>query len=158
MNESAKAATSGLLVGAVLGLIGLVFVMKSNERKDDRKKTSNTVTPQTLVEEPVKNAQEKGTNKIDVPEFIIPDDIFKDYYETAEELLKDVLYYLLRTGFNNDPEVLLEKTIRYCTHFIEDYDWFEKIPSSVESLENSIREFGYEKIYLDTLGITKEEA
>ena len=158
MNESAKAATSGLLVGAVLGLIGLVFVMKSNERKDDRKKTSNTITPQTLVEEPVKNAQEKGTNKIDVPEFIIPDDIFKDYYETAEELLKDVLYYLIRTGFDNDPEVLLEKTIRYCTHFIEDYDWFEKIPSNVESLENSIREFGYEKIYLDTLGITKEEA
>jgi hypothetical protein len=158
MNESAKAATSGFIVGAVLGLIGLVFVMKSNEKKDDRKKTSNTITPQTLVEEPVKNVHENGTDRIEVPEFIIPDDIFKESYDTAEELLKDVLYYLLRTGFDNDPEVLLERTIRYCTHFIEDYDWFEKIPSSIESLENSIREFGFEKIYLDTLGIIKEEA
>lgn len=162
MNVNAKVAIiSSLTIGTVLGVIGLVFVIKSNKKKDDRKKTSNTVTPQTLVEDPAENAnREKNTGenkKIDVPEFKLPEDIFKESYNDVNELLKDVLYYLLRTGFDKDPERLLEKTIRYCTHFIEDYSWYESIPKNIESLENSIRELGYENIYLDSLGITKEE-
>lgn len=124
----------------VLGLIcGLVFAIKSMRRKDDREKTSNNNNPQTPEREVIDLSSYAQAN--------IPEGILEDVYESADLLLKDILYYFLSQGKFSNPEDLLEKTIRACGQKIDDYSWYEQLPKNIEELEDKIEEFEYTKIY-----------
>ena len=128
----------------VLGLIcGLVFAIKSVRKRDDREKTSKNNNPQTPDREVIDLTSIAQAN--------IPEGILEDEYESADTLLKDILYYFLSTKKFNNPDELLEKTIRACGTRIEDYSWYEQLPKNIEELEDKIEEFGYDRIYREGL-------
>ena len=128
----------------VLGLIcGLVFAIKSVRKRDDREKTSKNNNPQT---------PDRGVIDLtSIAQANIPEGILEDEYETADALLKDVLYYFLSTRKFNNPDELLEKTIRACGAKMEDFSWYEQLPKNIEELEDKIDELGYDRIYREGL-------
>lgn len=133
------ASISVTVLGLICGVV--VFAIKSVRRKDDREKTSKNNNPQT----PANKAE-----KIDITSVAhanIPEGILEDEYESADALLKDILYYFLSKREYSNPEELLEKTIRACGQKIDDYSWYEKLPKNIEELESKIDEFEYGHVY-----------
>ena len=140
MNGKKILVTASISV-TVVGLIcGLVYAIKSVRIKDDREKTSKNNNP----------ANTKTKEEIDltsISQDSIPNGILEDEYETAEALLKDVLYYYLSQSKFNNPDDLLEKTIRACGLKIGDYSWYDQLPKNIEELEDKIETFEYGVIY-----------
>lgn len=141
-----KILVAAISIITVIGCIsGLVSVIKSNKKKNDRNKTLNKNTPQTLdntVEEKETKIDLSSVNKLKVPEGILEVE-----YESAEQLLKDVLVYLLNNSVYRSPEELLEQVIRLCGQKIEDFTWYEHLPKNIGDLESKIENLGLYEFY-----------
>lgn len=140
-----KILVAAIISLTVIGLVGgLVSVIKSNKRKNDRDKTLNkNNTPQTPNStEETKKESEEIIDLSSVKTVKVPEGILEAEFETAEQLLKDTLHYLICNTKYSSPDELLEKVIRLCGQKIDDYSWYEELPKNIDELEEKIDEFG----------------
>ena len=139
-----KILVAAVISLTVIGLVGgLVSVIKSNKKKNDRDKTLNKNTPQTPNNtEETKNKPEEKIDLTSVKTITVPEGILEAEFETAEQLLKDTLHYLIFNTKYSSPDELLEKVIRLCGQKIDDYSWYAELPKNIDELEDKIDEFG----------------
>lgn len=140
-----KILVTAVISLTVIGLVGgLVSVIKSNKRKNDRDKTLNkNNTPQTPNStKETKNESGVIIDLASVKTIKVPEGILEAEFETAEQLLKDVLIYLINNSKYNNPDDLLEQVVRVCGQKIEDYSWYAELPKNIDELEDKIDEFG----------------
>lgn len=140
-----KILVAAIISLTVIGLVGgLVSVIKSNKRKNDRDKTLNkNNTPQTPNStEETKKESEEIIDLSSVKTVKVPEGILEAEFETAEQLLKDTLHYLIYNTKYSSPDELLEKVIRLCGQKIDDYSWYAELPKNIDELEDKIDEFG----------------
>lgn len=140
-----KILVAAVISLTVIGLVGgLVSVIKSNKKKNDRDKTLNkSKTPQTPNNtEETKNESEEKIDLTSVKTIKVPEGILEAEFETAEQLLKDTLHYLIYNTKYSSPDELLEKVIRLCGQKIDDYSWYAELPKNIDELEDKIDEFG----------------
>lgn len=140
-----KILVAAVISLTVIGLVGgLVSVIKSNKRKNDRDKTLNkNNTPQTPNStEETKKESEEIIDLSSVKTVKVPEGILEAEFETAEQLLKDTLHYLIFNTKYSSPDELLEKVIRLCSQKIDDYSWYAELPKNIDELEEKIDEFG----------------
>ncbi len=145
-----KILVAAVISLTVIGLVsGLVSVIKSNKRKNDRDKTLNkNNTPQTPNStEETKNESEEIIDLSSVKTIKVPEGILEAEFETAEQLLKDILHYLINNTKYSNPNELLEKVIRLCGQKIDDYSWYAELPKNIDELESKIDEFGLFELY-----------
>lgn len=140
------------VIGLICGFCGLAFAIKSKRERDDRDKTSNTNTPQMQESDNKKEVVDVSSSQASIPEGIL-----EDNYDSADLLLKDVLYYFISQGKFSSPNDLLEKTIRACGTKMDDFDWYEQLPKNTRDLEDKIDEFEYTVIYQIGLLKAKEK-
>lgn len=140
-----KILVAAIISLTVIGLVGgLVSVIKSNKKKNDRDKTLNkNNTPQTPNStEETKNKSEEIIDLTSVKTVKVPEGILEAEFETADQLLKDTLQYLIYNTKYSSPDELLEKVIRLCGQKIDDYSWYAELPKNIDELEEKIDEFG----------------
>lgn len=140
-----KILVAAVISLTVIGLVGgLVSVIKSNKRKNDRDKTLNkNNTPQTPNStEETKKESEEIIDLTSVKTIKVPEGILEAEFETADQLLKDILHYLIYNTKYSSPDELLENVIRLCSQKIDDYSWYAELPKNIDELENKIDEFG----------------
>ena len=145
-----KILVAAIISLTVIGLVGgLVSVIKSNKRKNDRDKTLNkNNTPQTPNStEETKKESEEIIDLTSVKTIKVPEGILEAEFETADQLLKDILQYLINNTKYSNPNELLEKVIRLCGQKIDDYSWYAELPKNIDELESKIDEFGLFELY-----------
>lgn len=148
MNKKILLTASGVTVVGLI-IVGLVFAIDSIREGDDREKTSKKNCNQTPEKEEKKLIKEN----LNLPSVVnIPDGILSDSYETAEDLLRDVLYYFLTKELYTNPRDLLDSVNRACTIRIDDYSWYEQLPRTLEDLFDIIDKFEYSSLYKRHIG------
>lgn len=140
--------TGSIVAGLVtLGTLVLVSVLKSNEKRDDRKKTSMEKSSHDTKENAKSTPQKEIIKSVAEDVINLPEGIIEQDYDSPKQLFKDVLFYLLQKSEYTDPGKLLEVAIRLCSKKIEDYSWYEEFPKNVLELEEFIDESGYHEVF-----------